>query len=262
MINPEGEPLSGDVITDEPPISDVAESYPASPDEYRTIEGYPPIDHLQYHPDYHHHAPNPEDDYPTPWSPSTHFRCDEVEFPGYYADIEAGCRVWHICEPGGRHHRMSCPRETLFNQKHKVCDWWYNVECEKSTEYYHLNRDMFGGQSFYGHEYRNGPTRYPDQEEVVWGRQTSSYDTPRRSVISLTSNGMDAYEYPLNTEGESAMDYAASTKKTSRDKQSQQFSMPSKKSKKGSSRHRAITSRGNSERRSLQKDEESSNQSD
>ena len=43
IINPEGEPLSGDVITDEQPISDVTESYPESPNEYRTIEGYPPI---------------------------------------------------------------------------------------------------------------------------------------------------------------------------------------------------------------------------
>lgn len=156
---------------------------------------------------------------------------------------------------------MSCPRETLFNQVHKVCDWWYNVECERSTEYYHLNRDMFGGQPFYGHEYRNGPTRYPDQEEVVWGRHTSSYDSPRRSVISLTSNGMDAYEYPLNTDGESTMDYAASTKKTSRD-ESHQLPMISRKPKKSrmTTKPSSTAASRNSRKQSSRKVEKSSKQ--
>ena len=35
-----------------------------------------------------------------------------------------------------------CPRGTIFNQKHRVCDWWYNVKCEDSTEFYDLNLDL------------------------------------------------------------------------------------------------------------------------
>lgn len=35
-----------------------------------------------------------------------------------------------------------CPRGTIFNQKHRVCDWWYNVKCEDATEFYDLNLDL------------------------------------------------------------------------------------------------------------------------
>ena len=51
-------------------------------------------------------------------------------------------QVFHVCESGKRQSSFLCPRGTIFNQKHRVCDWWYNVKCEDSTEFYDLNLDL------------------------------------------------------------------------------------------------------------------------
>ena len=51
-------------------------------------------------------------------------------------------QVFHVCESGKRQSSFLCPKGTIFNQKHRVCDWWYNVKCEDSTEFYDLNLDL------------------------------------------------------------------------------------------------------------------------
>lgn len=33
-----------------------------------------------------------------------------------------------------------CPNGTLFNQKFMICDWYYNVVCKGSDQYYSMNR--------------------------------------------------------------------------------------------------------------------------
>ena len=50
--------------------------------------------------------------------------------------------MFHVCESGKRQSSFLCPRGTIFNQKHRVCDWWYNVKCEDATEFYDLNLDL------------------------------------------------------------------------------------------------------------------------
>ena len=47
-----------------------------------------------------------------------------------------------MCESGKRQSSFLCPKGTIFNQKHRVCDWWYNVKCEDATEFYDLNLDL------------------------------------------------------------------------------------------------------------------------
>ena len=47
-----------------------------------------------------------------------------------------------MCEEGRRQSSFLCPRGTIFNQEHRVCDWWYNVKCEDSSEYFDLNLDI------------------------------------------------------------------------------------------------------------------------
>ncbi|RXG56635.1 hypothetical protein Avbf_15252 [Armadillidium vulgare] len=73
--------------------------------------------------------------------PETGFSCDDGSLVGYYADVDpkAACQVFHICQEDGRHDSFLCPIGTLFNQKYFVCDWWYNVDCNRSTEFYSLN---------------------------------------------------------------------------------------------------------------------------
>ncbi|XP_071541801.1 U-scoloptoxin(01)-Cw1a-like [Panulirus ornatus] len=82
-------------------------------------------------------------DYPSlDYLPKTNFRCEGRDL-GYYADLETRCQVFHVCEAGNTQHDFLCPEGTIFNQKYIVCDWWYNVDCPRSPEFFELNEDFF-----------------------------------------------------------------------------------------------------------------------
>jgi hypothetical protein len=76
--------------------------------------------------------------------PFTNFECRNVEYPGFYADMEAGCQVYHSCHAGrGGQHSFLCPNGTIFSQEYLICDWYYNVNCDSSPKYYGLNKEAF-----------------------------------------------------------------------------------------------------------------------
>merc|ERR1712006_65422 len=60
--------------------------------------------------------------------PSTSFLCDG-RLPGYYADPEADCQMFHMCvdeeqlTPPLTDYPFLCPNGTLFSQQYFVCDW-------------------------------------------------------------------------------------------------------------------------------------------
>uniref|UniRef100_A0A182VKW0 Chitin-binding type-2 domain-containing protein n=1 Tax=Anopheles merus TaxID=30066 RepID=A0A182VKW0_ANOME len=89
------------------------------------------------------------------------FRCADRQ-PGYYADIETRCQVWHWCLPTGYMFSFLCPNGTVFNQvsivhemglafgakkpaksAYRVCDWWTNVNCPESEAMYSINDDLY-----------------------------------------------------------------------------------------------------------------------
>ncbi|KAI4467052.1 hypothetical protein MML48_2g00011643 [Holotrichia oblita] len=76
------------------------------------------------------HVPHDPPLYPTlTHIPHTSFSCAEKEF-GYYADVEAACQAYHLCD----HHQRTiasflCTNGTLFNEQFQVCDQFYNVRC-------------------------------------------------------------------------------------------------------------------------------------
>ena len=86
----------------------------------------------------------PGDDYPIfAEVPDTSFLCDGQADGGYYADPEAECQVFHICGSVGNggltKYSFLCPNGTLFQQQYFVCDWWFNVDCSTSEQFYSLN---------------------------------------------------------------------------------------------------------------------------
>jgi hypothetical protein len=74
--------------------------------------------------------------------PHTGFGCHNVPYaPGMYADPEAHCQAYHVCD---EHYKLSsflCTNGTLFSQKLFTCDHWYNVDCSEAVHYYNLNLD-------------------------------------------------------------------------------------------------------------------------
>ncbi|XP_076309599.1 U-scoloptoxin(01)-Cw1a-like [Tachypleus tridentatus] len=70
------------------------------------------------------------------------FSCED-RISGYYADPQTDCQVWHWCTSSGYKYSFLCPNETRFNQQYRVCDWWYNVDCNQATSFYDINKDLY-----------------------------------------------------------------------------------------------------------------------
>ncbi|CAG0888279.1 unnamed protein product [Darwinula stevensoni] len=74
-------------------------------------------------------------DYPTLESiPDIAFTCPQSGF-AYYADPSTRCQVFHVCNFYAMYSFL-CPIGTVFNQRYLVCDWWYNVDCHRSSSHY------------------------------------------------------------------------------------------------------------------------------
>merc|ERR1719370_1959187 len=89
----------------------------------------------------------PGDDYPIfAEVPETSFLCDGQVDGGYYADPEAECQAFHICAADGigglTKYSFLCPNGTLFQQQYFVCDWWFNVDCSTTEDFYSLNEEI------------------------------------------------------------------------------------------------------------------------
>lgn len=67
--------------------------------------------------------------------PKTDFECADKRgkfVSGLFADHKTGCQVWHLCS-NNRKYSFLCPSGTIFNEKVRICDWRYNVKCEKNS---------------------------------------------------------------------------------------------------------------------------------
>ncbi|XP_055344943.1 uncharacterized protein LOC129592840 [Paramacrobiotus metropolitanus] len=93
----------------------------------------------------------PGTDYPTySYVPSTKFSCESVNQPGYYADTEAQCQVIRRCDANGLKWNYLCPNSTLFNQITLTCDWYFNVDCSRTSQYYdYSNSRLYHSDLFF-----------------------------------------------------------------------------------------------------------------
>ncbi|OQV19427.1 hypothetical protein BV898_06541 [Hypsibius exemplaris] len=67
--------------------------------------------------------------------PKTAFSCASKKQPGFYADLETQCQVYHRCDPAGIQTDYICVNSTVYNQITLVCESFYNVNCAKNVEY-------------------------------------------------------------------------------------------------------------------------------
>lgn len=77
------------------------------------------------------------------------FTCDDRQ-PGYYADIDNDCQIFHRCvEDPKTIYSFICPEQTIFNQKALVCVWNNSMDfdCEDSDDYYDESNQAFSGNS-------------------------------------------------------------------------------------------------------------------
>lgn len=85
----------------------------------------------------------PEIDYPIfSEIPETSFDCNQQEFPGYYADVEARCQVFHICALN-KTFNFLCPNGTIFSQETLVCVWWNQFDCNSAPGLFGNNANLY-----------------------------------------------------------------------------------------------------------------------
>merc|ERR1712106_1312803 len=60
----------------------------------------------------------------------TNFDCRSKPYPGrHYADVEAGCEVYHFCHEDGKQDTFQCGYGTVFNEYIGTCDFKSSVQC-------------------------------------------------------------------------------------------------------------------------------------
>lgn len=74
--------------------------------------------------------------------PETSFDCKQQLYPGYYADVEAQCQVFHICALN-RTFNFLCPNGTIFSQEDFVCVWWNQFECASAPGLFEKNAMLY-----------------------------------------------------------------------------------------------------------------------
>ncbi|XP_043479361.1 uncharacterized protein LOC122509388 isoform X2 [Leptopilina heterotoma] len=83
--------------------------------------------------------------------PETNFSCQGKVIGGYYADVEAGCQMFHVCTIGQKDEIMDikflCLNGTVFDQETRVCERVDEVDCSKSERFYNLNLELYGNSA-------------------------------------------------------------------------------------------------------------------
>ena len=166
----------------------------------------------------------PGEDYPIyAVPPETSFTCDGQVDGGYYGDPEAECQAFHICSNDGNSglskFSFLCPNGTLFQQQYFVCDWWFNVDCSTTEDFYGLNDEIAaeraaispgGGQSQYGGpaagvvaarrgasaQYSGGRPRTGGAQKTRSRGSQASASAPRGSYSSPSGSSSSSYSAP------------------------------------------------------------------
>ncbi|GFT75250.1 uncharacterized protein NPIL_58831 [Nephila pilipes] len=125
--------------------------------------------------------------------PKTNFQCKGKN--GYYADPEAGCQVFHMCQGRGVKHSFLCPNNTIFNQHLLVCDWYNRVNCEGSVSRQRINDHIYNENSNLNNIRNNLPTHNEyENHQRPWveqqARSNINYDNFRTTNIQRGDNKM------------------------------------------------------------------------
>ncbi|XP_050585425.1 mucin-3A-like isoform X3 [Bombus affinis] len=124
--------------------------------------------------------------------PATSFSCRGLK-GGYYADLETNCQVFHICD-NGRKISFLCPNGTIFQQSQLICDWWFKVDCSKSTELYEQSSEQLFEEERRRAESRKSKLDYP--QSVESGAQQDYYDVQNLSYDGKQNGRIKPYEEP------------------------------------------------------------------
>ncbi|XP_015177078.1 PREDICTED: FK506-binding protein 5-like isoform X2 [Polistes dominula] len=113
--------------------------------------------------------------------PDTNFSCQGKVIGGYYADIETGCQMFHVCTIGQKDEimdiRFLCLNGTIFDQETRVCERVDEVDCSKSEQFYNLNLELYGNNAVTFGLHENEEEDNPSESVENSQRTTSAHPT-------------------------------------------------------------------------------------
>ncbi|XP_022693165.1 uncharacterized protein LOC111262846 isoform X2 [Varroa jacobsoni] len=127
---------------------------------------------------------------------------------GYYADPAFGCQIFHMCDAFGRRIPHICPPLTLFNQKFRVCDWAYNVQCEEAIDHYYLNELTYEEPVFED----TGERPRSDEDPLTTSRGNLLSIGKIRKISRIRRRRLNAEEWPEKEKQSSVMPASKDTK--------------------------------------------------
>lgn len=121
--------------------------------------------------------------------PKTSFTCDGLPYDyGMYADEETGCQAFHMCY-NGRKDSFLCGPGTVFNQRILHCDYWYSVDCGKSSQYYSSNAYMGSSQPEPGPAQASGSqSSYKRTESASSSIRPANFQRPQQQQQQTSYN--------------------------------------------------------------------------
>ncbi|KAH0946752.1 hypothetical protein HN011_006479 [Eciton burchellii] len=63
--------------------------------------------------------------------------------PGFYADIDYNCRIFHVCDNFGGGFPVLCANYTGFDQRQRICTDQEDIDCQHAHEWYYLNELIY-----------------------------------------------------------------------------------------------------------------------
>ncbi|KAK4881044.1 hypothetical protein RN001_004363 [Aquatica leii] len=143
----------------------------------------------------------PEVDYPIYSNiPETAFKCEEQQYPGYYADVETRCQVFHICA-NNKMYDFLCPNGTVFHQEYLVCVWWNQFDCNSAPSLYGINAHIYDyshtdlSQHGLGSQNRQQFDYTPKSETSSVSDYPSSSRTPQQTKLQPRPQNIDFQDY-------------------------------------------------------------------
>lgn len=123
--------------------------------------------------------------------PDTSFSCQQQPYPGYYADVETRCQIFHVCA-NNRTYDFICPNGTIFHQAYLVCVWWNQFDCDSAPSLFEVNFNTFDS-SRQGNETSLGSTPLASSNDFQ-----QFYQSPEQQLLLASDQGDYDKAYPSN----------------------------------------------------------------
>ncbi|XP_076293658.1 uncharacterized protein LOC143215424 [Lasioglossum baleicum] len=121
----------------------------------------------------------------------TNFSCLD-KTAGFYADIDARCKIYHTCDEYGNKFTYRCPEETAFRQDALICDHAHLVSCETTIPFNTENvKNKHNDSSCRNSSTDNNNCQYFFQQ---------SRDTQSRATHNVMQHGftLNLHRFPKN----------------------------------------------------------------